>query len=175
MLKAMKAHENTVILNDTINESIICPESVKILPDSMDSKISIEDTQSLEPPNNKGMYENILHCENDDTLVIDNKGVDINRIQEHKPEGRRIVDISFFLAEMHRTFDNHARGIECPFKDWILINSRRKGFLTEFFFKCRMCNYEASFWSESRESKKLDINSAVVVTTTTAGIGYSTL
>jgi len=105
MLKAM-ARESTVISN-TINESITCPESVKILPDSMDSKISIEDTQSLEP-NNKGMYEDILHCENDDTLVIDNKGVDINRIQEHKPEGRRIVDISFFLAEMHRTFDNHA-------------------------------------------------------------------
>jgi len=101
--------------------------------------------------------------------------VDINRIQEHKPEGRRIVDISFFLTEMHRTFDNHARGIECPFKDWILINSRRQGFLTEFFFKCRMCNYEASFWSESRDSKELDINSAVVVTTATAGIGYSTL
>jgi len=39
----------------------------------------------------------ILHCENDDTLVIDNKDMDINRIQEHKPEGRRIVDISFFF------------------------------------------------------------------------------
>jgi len=31
------------------------------------------------------------------------------------------------------------------------------------------------FWSESRKSKELDINSAVVVTTATAGIGYSTL
>jgi len=60
------------------------------------------------------MYENILHCENDDTLVIDNK-VDVNRIQEHKSEDR-IVDITFFLSEMHKTFDNHARGIECPFK-----------------------------------------------------------
>ncbi|XP_036150394.1 uncharacterized protein LOC118648181 isoform X2 [Monomorium pharaonis] len=38
-----------------------------------------------------------------------------------------------------------------------------------------MCHYETSIWSEPTESDKLDINTAAVSATITAGIGYSTL
>jgi len=91
------------------------------------------------------------------------------------PEDRRIVDISFFLKEMHRTFDHHKKGVDYLFKNWILVNSRRYEFLTKFYFKCRLCYYEAEFWSEPIEPEKLDINTAAVAATITAGIGYSTL
>ncbi|KYN12183.1 hypothetical protein ALC57_15649 [Trachymyrmex cornetzi] len=49
------------------------------------------------------MYGNFQICEddNDDSYVVDRTGrVDIGRIQDHKPEGNRVVDISFFLKEM---------------------------------------------------------------------------
>jgi hypothetical protein len=138
----------------------------------MDSKVNTEVMHCLE----KGTYyQNVELCE-DNSFVIDDKGVlDANAIQESLPEGRRIVDISFMWNEIHRTFNNHARGIECQFKDWKLVNSRRRGLLTQLFFKCQMCNYEANIWSEPTESEQLDINTAAVAATVTVGIGYAQL
>ncbi|EZA47578.1 hypothetical protein X777_15663 [Ooceraea biroi] len=77
--------------------------------------------------------------------------------------------------EIHRTFDNHARGIKCPFKDWKLINSRRIGLRTQLFFKCQMCNFEANICSEPTKSNELDVNTAAVAGTVTMGIGYAQL
>ncbi|XP_067203566.1 uncharacterized protein [Linepithema humile] len=91
------------------------------------------------------------------------------------PESRCIVDLSFMWNEIHRVFDDHARGIECQFKDWKLVNSRRRGLLTQLFFKCQMCNYEANIWSEPSEPNKLDLNKAAVATTITIGNGYAQL
>ncbi|XP_070523169.1 uncharacterized protein [Cardiocondyla obscurior] len=125
--------------------------------------------------NEKGTVKNILHYENDNNLVIDKTGVDIDNIKDHEPEGRRIIDVPYFLKEMHRTFDNHARGIECQFKDWILVNSQRHGLLTQFFFKCKMCHFETNIWSEPKRPDMLDINKATVAGTITVGIGYAQL
>ncbi|KAL6416491.1 hypothetical protein ACFW04_013418 [Cataglyphis niger] len=77
--------------------------------------------------------------------------------------------------EIHRTFDNHARGIECQFKDWKHINSRHCGLMMQLFFKCQMCNYEANTWSEPTEPETLDINTTVVIGTITIEIGYAQL
>ncbi|KMQ88744.1 hypothetical protein RF55_11711 [Lasius niger] len=114
-------------------------------------------------------------CKDNNNFVIENGPLDIDRIQEDMPEGRRIVDISFMWNEIHRTFDNHARGIECQFKDWKLVNSLRHGLKTQLFFKCQMCNYKANIWSEPTEPKTLDINTAAVAGTVTVGIGHAQL
>jgi len=119
-------------------------------------------------------YKNVELCD-DDSFVIDNGPLDANHIQESMPEGRRIVDISFMWNEIHRTFDNHARGVECQFKDWKLVNSHRCGLMTQLFFKCQMCNYEDNIWSEPTEPEKLDLNQAAVATTITVGNGYAQL
>jgi len=130
----------------------------------MDLEVSTQ-MQCLESISNTGMcYENI-ELEDNNTFVIDNGPLDAYRIKESIPEGRRIVDISFLWSEIHRTFDNHARGIECQFKDWKLINSSRRGFKTQLFFQCQMCNYKANIWSEPTEPEILDINMAVVTGT----------
>ncbi|XP_036149752.1 uncharacterized protein LOC118647911 [Monomorium pharaonis] len=121
------------------------------------------------------MHENVQFDKDDDDSFVIEKGLCKNFIQEHEPESDCIVNMSHFLKEMHRTFDNHARGIECQFKDWILINSRRLGFLTKIFFKCRMCNYEAYFWSHPQKDDTLNINSAAVAGTITTGIGFAQL
>ncbi|RLU14850.1 hypothetical protein DMN91_012737, partial [Ooceraea biroi] len=113
--------------------------------------------------------------EDDNDLVVESGGLDTGRIQENLPEGRRIVDISYMWNEIHRTFDKHARGIECQFKDWKLINSNRRGLRTQLFFKCQMCNYEDYIWSEPMEPHVLDVNTAAVAGTVTMGIGYAQL
>ncbi|XP_067207257.1 uncharacterized protein [Linepithema humile] len=118
---------------------------------------------------------NVQHCEDNNYFVIESSLPDINDIHESIVESRRIVDISFMWNEIHRTFDNHARGIECQFKDWKLVNSRRCGLLTQLFFKCQMCHYKANIWSESTEPEKLDLNKATVATTITVGNGYAQL
>jgi len=131
--------------------------------------------QCLESTSDTGMYryQSVQLCQ--DNFLIDNGPPHTNRIQENMPEGRRIVDISFMWNEIHRTFDNHARGIECQFKDWKLINSRRNGLMTQLFFKCQLCNYEANIWSEPTEPETLDVNTAAVAGTITVGIGFAQL
>lgn len=121
--------------DDIGDESIDFSESVVSQFDPMDSETNIQEIQCLGHASiNKGTYENVVNCDDDYNLVIDNKGLDTNRIKECMLEGRRIVDISFMWNEIHRTFDNHARGIQCQFKDWKMINSRRRGLLTQLFF-----------------------------------------
>jgi hypothetical protein len=119
----------------------------------------------------------VEQCEDNNSLVIDNTSgqLDINRIQENKPEGRCIVNFSFVWDEIHRIFDNHAKGIECHFRDWKLIGYRRRGLLTQLFFKCQMYNYEDNIWSEPINFQELDINKAAVFGTITMGIGYAQL
>jgi len=164
-------------MKGTNAKSIDFQKSVEFLPDTIDSKVSTQTIQFLEPTSDTVMYyENVDNCVDNNTLVIDNKALlDTSCIQENLPEGRRIVDISFMWNEIHRTFDNHARGIECQFKDWKLINSRRRGFMTQLFFKCQMCHYEANIWSEPTKPETLDINTAAVAGSITMGIGYSQL
>ena len=92
-------------------------------------------------------------CEDNNNFVIENGPLDINRIQEDMPEGRRIVDISFMWNEIHRTFNNHARGIECQFKDWKLVSSRRRGLMTQLFFKCQ-CAIMKLTYGQNPHSRK---------------------
>jgi len=164
-------------MKDTNDKSINFQKSIESPLDTMDSKVSTQTMQCLEPTSDTGMYyENVDNCDDNNTFVIDNKALlDTSCIQENLPEGRRIVDISFMWNEIHRTFDNHARGIECQFKDWKLVNSHRRGLMTQLFFKCQMCNYEANIWSEPTKPEILDINTAAVAGTVTMGIGYAQL
>ncbi|XP_018351847.1 PREDICTED: uncharacterized protein LOC108754200 isoform X2 [Trachymyrmex septentrionalis] len=115
---------------------------------------------------NKDIYENVRICDEDDVPGT-------NRIQEHEPEGDRIINISFFMKEMHRVFDGHAPGFECKFKDWILINSRRRGLLTQFFYKCQTCSYEANFWSHPTDKKVFLISTAITASNQKSKIGIN--
>lgn len=183
MLKTLAAKSKKILKNDTGDESIYCQDSVTLQPDLMDSRTSTEDTQYLKVVSeSEGEYINVqknedvqnVHNDEDDyTFVIEKTGlVDTDRIQQHEPEGDRIINISFFHEELHRTFDNHAQGIECQFKNWRLVNTRRCGFKTQFFYKCDMCHYEADFWSHPIDGKTLDVNTAITAGTITTGIGY---
>ena len=111
--------------------------------------------------------------ENHDTLVIEKIGpMNTNGIQEYKPEGDSLISNSFFHKEQKRAFVEHNRGFMCNYEDWMLVNVRRYGFKTQFFYKCNMCNYKTSIWSHPRDNTRMDINTAIIAGTITTGIGY---
>jgi len=140
-----------------------------------DSEINTNVMQCLEQQQKAMCNENVELCKDNSFLIetIDKDPLVTNSIQESLSKGRSIVYISFMWNEIHRTFDNHARGIECQFKDWKLVNFCRRGLLTQLFFKYQMYNYEANIWSEPTESEILDINTIATAETVTTGIGYA--
>ena len=111
------------VSRSTLNKSNVesMPKNVQFCEDNDTFVIensSLDPNRIQERHNVDSMPENVDFCEDNDAFVIENDPLDPKRIQESMPEGRRIVDISFIWNEIHRKFDNHAREIECQFKDW---------------------------------------------------------
>lgn len=115
--------------------------------------------------------ENIKYYE--DLIMDNNLSNKINNKPKNIFEGCCVVDIYYMWNEIHRTFNDHARGIECQFKYWQLVNSHRRGLLTQLFFKCQMCNYQTSIWTEPMHSEKSDINAITAAACAEVGIGYT--
>nr|XP_023028737.1 uncharacterized protein LOC111516867 [Leptinotarsa decemlineata] len=92
--------------------------------------------------------------------------------------GRRIVDISFLFkqildSEKHKLFG-------CDITDMQVIKEVRKGFISTFTLKCKMCGITQQNHSEdprniSGITESLDINSALILGAVSSGNGYSTL
>ena len=111
----------------------------------------------------------------DGTELDDSANITAHRVVEPTIEGRRIVDFGFVWKEIHRTFDGHAQLTGCHFQDWKLINTRRRGFLTQLFFHCQVCRHKDIIWSEPIDVANLDANSGATIGTMTTGIGFAQL
>lgn len=87
-------------------------------------------------------------------------------------QGRRVVDIGFLFKTIknikHNMFD-------CSFSDLKLINEKRNGFLSTFFFKCNVCGSTEKIYSEDPEFKGLNINTSITSAILNTGQGYSQL
>lgn len=81
-------------------------------------------------------------------LIINNCLSNKINISKNISEGCCIVDICYMWNEIHRIFDDHAWGTECQFKYWQLVNFHHRGLLTQLFFKCQVCNYQTSIWTD---------------------------
>lgn len=68
-----------------------------------------------------------------------------------------IVDFVYLFEQLHKKFDDHCHGIECSFRDLTFISVRAHGLKNQFFFKCRMCNFESFVWSEPLPEETLKI------------------
>ncbi|XP_029163846.1 uncharacterized protein LOC114935252 [Nylanderia fulva] len=171
--KLTEAYEEESIYNENIAN---CKDKDNLV---MDNECVLDNEERVEVYEENKEHEEeentyIENCEDLEDLIIDNNSLSdrINNIPKNIPEGRCIVDFSFMWNELHRTFDDHARGIECQFKYWQLVNFRHCGLLTQLFFKCQMCNYEANFWTEPKDSKN-NINVAAATACIKVGIGYT--
>lgn len=126
-------------------------------------------------------YENLYNTlqsktdfEESDSFIID-KDIDAYRINSGNTVGKCIVDFSYMFEKLHTKFDEHCCGVECSFRDLTFIRSRSYGLKTKFYFKCRMCHFEADIWSEPSPEESLDINTGAVVGTILTGTGYTQL
>ena len=112
---------------------------------------------------------------NVDSISLDGVNKYVDSIKEAVIDGRRIVDIGFVLNQIHKTFDDHSQETGCYFRDWKLVNTRRRGFLTQLFFRCQTCNHTDNMWSERIGAENLDVNSGAIVGTLVVGIGFAQL
>ena len=106
---------------------------------------------------------------------LPNVNEDVDCIGEANIEGRRIVDVDFLLKELHRTFDNHAKKTRCHFRDWKLVKTHRRGFLSQLFFRCQTCFHTDNIWSEPERAENLDINSGAIVGSLVVELGFAQL
>lgn len=170
-------HEQEASKQSTNDEYVDCPT----LSESV-TTIDVTDLVTTQCVSimKESTCENVDKSETDnvveDTLLIEKTDkLDMNYIQENLPKGRFIMNLSYYTRELYRTYINHKQGIDCQLNDWVPVNYRFYGLRTQLHFKCRMCNYETTIWSEPQESDELEINAAAATSTITAGIGYSTL
>lgn len=171
--------------NDTNNKSIDCQEPVILEPKVMDLKLNIgrmlcqEKEQNHDEPEIKteDTYDrNIAFFDdNKNVLISNNDFQNTNNVSGDMFKDRIIADMFFMWNEIYRTFENHVDRTMCQFKDWKLINYCHHGLLTQLFFKCEICNYKISIWSEPTISERRDVNTAAVSGSRSVGIDYSQL
>lgn len=69
----------------------------------------------------------------------------------------------------------HTPGLRCTFADVEFVKEIRKGFESNWIFKCNMCNSLTSIFSETKKLDYIPINKAIFNGTCAVGIGYTQL
>ncbi|XP_011883754.1 PREDICTED: uncharacterized protein LOC105570908, partial [Vollenhovia emeryi] len=145
LLKRLEEEINGINNKGNDDESISKSVKSPITSDMIDSESHAQEMcQNIK---SKGKCKSDQYCEDDDTLVIDNR-LDVNRIQVHKVEGNCMVDPNFFLQEMHRTSFLNAK---CAITKQAFGHTRKVG-------------HEA-----------LNINTAITAGTITSGVAFAQL
>jgi len=86
-------------------------------------------------------------------------------------EGRRIVNIRHIFESIQSI--NH-KGFECSFCDLEFCKEGRKGFVSIFYFTCKICGIKVTIDSEKNDNG-ININMAIVSSIVNIGQGYSQL
>ncbi|CAI6362985.1 unnamed protein product [Macrosiphum euphorbiae] len=89
-------------------------------------------------------------------------------------EGRRIVDINHLFEQIKKI---RHEPFNCSFVDMLFISETRKGYMSVFTFKCKMCNIISKITSEmlNNTAPYLPINKAIVNGSLAIGIGQTQL
>lgn len=95
---------------------------------------------------------------------------DIINIRICEMNGRRIIDIQFFIKSIQGIYH---KGLDCSFGDLHLVNEIRKGFISKFVFKCNNCGLTEKVFNEDPKTKNVNINMAMVTAMVNVGQGFS--
>lgn len=112
---------------------------------------------------------------NENSLLVNNDIRDNQRVPEITIEGRRIVDISYLLQQLHEKLDNHNVMSQCSFRDIKLVYSFDRGLRTNLHFQCHKCLHKFNNWTDPDLKNIMGINQSAVCGTITSGTGHSTL
>ncbi|KAJ8912412.1 hypothetical protein NQ315_013479 [Exocentrus adspersus] len=155
--------------NDAISTCTKESEDIGMSCDTLNIDNSCDDT-----------IEDIVNCELENNVMVDPSGDhdyacitekrDANP-PEIKLEGRRIVDIGFFLEEIRR-MEKHPP-FDCTFLDMYPYSERRTGLnSTIITFKCKMCGIVQTIYL-CENTASVDSNTSLVMGTISAGVGYT--
>lgn len=98
-----------------------------------------------------------------------------NDVENLEENCRILLDFEYVFIEMQKSYCNHLNeSNKCQFKDWTFLKEKTKKIclLSELYFKCNLCNHEATVWSEPKEDDYMDINTAAVNSAFHVGTGY---
>lgn len=90
-------------------------------------------------------------------------------------EGLHIANLSFVFDQIHDKFDHHNPLLNCSFRRVIQTHSRRYGLKSQIFFRCQVCNYQDSIWTDRDDGETMSVNRSAVAGTMVTGIGFSQL
>ncbi|XP_045763690.1 uncharacterized protein LOC123866281 [Maniola jurtina] len=109
---------------------------------------------------------------NDLNIVCENDDDDCDEeISNDKLSGRRIVDIKYLFSSISNIKHQHT---DCTFADLKFVKELRKGFTSQYVFRCKMCQKVETVHSEDPTSK-LNTNTAIVEGILCSGNGYAQL
>ena len=92
--------------------------------------------------------------------------------EEFVIQGRRIVDINFFIKKIQE-LNNHSV-IGCTFSDIHLVSEDRRGFKSTLKFKCKVCNFDETVPTEANSEIK-NVNTDAVNGIISIGCGNSNM
>ena len=96
---------------------------------------------------------------------------DTGFIDDVEVDGRRIVDINFFLRELHAKLNNHSRVCKHAPGNCRIVRYINRGLRTQIFFKCQKCDHDFHIWTTPDDESIMGINKSAVCGTFTAGAG----
>ncbi|XP_054714315.1 uncharacterized protein LOC129223953 [Uloborus diversus] len=100
-------------------------------------------------------------------------GISSEKKNEDLMNGRRIVDIRFFIKSLQEL--NAHSSLGCTFSDMDIVSEKRCGLRSGIKFKCKMCNFTKLVWTEKSPHDKMSINAAAVTGVIAIGAGHSNL
>lgn len=97
-----------------------------------------------------------------------------DNFEETLLQGRRLFDVQFLFKQI-KELSKHDGLFNCGIGDMNVIKEARKGFMSNFTLKCRVCGLTRDISTEKQENDDLSINLALPMATISTGIGYSQL
>lgn len=98
----------------------------------------------------------------------------MNILFRNSPElqGRRFVDIGHIFKSIQCI---RHEGFDCTFSNLYFVKENRKGYFSQFIFKCKMCCKIEVISSEPENTSTIKINTAIVSSVVNTGQGYAQL
>jgi len=154
---------NIIDINDTEQASMIF-ENNNILASSEEPYNDDQNSvyNSSEMPDDSGIFENTF-------LTTSYSPLKPTLSHSSEITGRRIINIMHFIKQIQKI--DHTP-FSCSFKDMLLENERRHGFMSSFNFKCQMCSKKCVIETEDENSNMIKINTAAVIGIVNTGGGY---
>lgn len=129
-------------------------------------------TEEVVVDTDEGEKNNLEEELND--LIVEAAPSTDEHIQLARLEGRRIVDVGFFLEQL-KLLSNHGPQFGCTLNNLSVKSEIVRGLYSGFMFVCDMCGYYKVVWTDPKCETALDINAAAVAGSIGTGGGYKNL